>query len=160
MSFTCSCISLLKVWILSDWAEISSVVAAILVIRLFISSIDDKRLTIDSMLAFIFGTVFSACTLFCSISFLVVSASSLILPATTANPFPASPAPAASIDAFRLNRLVWLAISFISLFRYICYNLGNACGILCRKFICFCKFRHTRTKMSEFFNYIFKFFIM
>ena len=67
------------------------------------------------MLAFIFGTVFSACTLFCSISFLVVSASSLILPATTANPFPASPAPAASIDAFRLNRLVWLAISFISL---------------------------------------------
>ena len=44
---------------------------------------------------------------------LLFSASCLISSATTANPFPASPALAASIDAFRARRFVWLAISRI-----------------------------------------------
>ena len=40
----------------------------------------------------------------------VCSESVLISSATTANPFPASPALAASIDALSARRFVWLAI--------------------------------------------------
>ena len=41
------------------------------------------------------------------------SASFLISSATTVNPLPASPALAASIDAFRASKLVWSYIFFI-----------------------------------------------
>ena len=46
---------------------------------------------------------------------LVISASFLISSATTAKPFPCSPALAASMAAFRARRLVWLAILLIIL---------------------------------------------
>ena len=46
---------------------------------------------------------------------LVISASFLISSATTANPFPCSPALAASMAAFKARRLVWLAILLIIL---------------------------------------------
>ena len=46
-------------------------------------------------------------------AFLVCSESCLISSATTAKPFPASPALAASIEAFNARRLVWLEISTI-----------------------------------------------
>ena len=48
-----------------------------------------------------------------SVDFLVCSASCLIWSATTAKPLPASPALAASIDAFSASRLVWFEISRI-----------------------------------------------
>ena len=48
-----------------------------------------------------------------SVAFLLSSASFLISSATTANPFPASPALAASIAAFRANRFVCSAIELI-----------------------------------------------
>ena len=41
------------------------------------------------------------------------SAKEPISEATTANPFPASPARAASMEAFNANRFVWSAISSI-----------------------------------------------
>ncbi len=44
------------------------------------------------------------------VSFCVSSASSLISPATTAKPFPASPALAASTEAFSARRFVWREI--------------------------------------------------
>mgnify|MGYP002508188642 CR=1 FL=1 len=47
------------------------------------------------------------------IEVLLCSASALISPATTEKPLPASPALAASMDAFRLRRLVLLAMLFI-----------------------------------------------
>ena len=43
------------------------------------------------------------------------SAKEPISEATTANPFPASPARAASMEAFNANRFVWSAISSIVL---------------------------------------------
>ena len=43
------------------------------------------------------------------------SARVLISPATTAKPFPASPARAASMEALRARRLVWDAISRMTL---------------------------------------------
>ena len=46
----------------------------------------------------------------CSVEFFVCSASCLICSATTANPRPASPALALSIDAFSARRFVWLEI--------------------------------------------------
>ncbi|MNI78079.1 hypothetical protein D3C73_1344270 [compost metagenome] len=57
--------------------------------------------------------------------FCVSSASFLISPATTAKPLPCSPARAASIEALRESRLVWLAISEImaakpAIFLYSC----------------------------------------
>ena len=50
-----------------------------------------------------------------SISLPVVSLNFLISSATTANPFPLSPALAASIEALRDRRFVWDAISLIAL---------------------------------------------
>ena len=56
-----------------------------------------------------------------AVRLLVWSASCLISSATTANPFPTSPARAASIDALRARRFVWLEIAFIpSITSFIC----------------------------------------
>ena len=49
----------------------------------------------------------------CSVDTLVISASWRISSATTANPFPCSPARAASMDAFNASILVWFAIEMI-----------------------------------------------
>ena len=48
-----------------------------------------------------------------TVASLVCPASDWISPATTANPLPASPALAASIEAFKLRRLVWLVMELI-----------------------------------------------
>ena len=48
-----------------------------------------------------------------AVIFCVSSASFLISSATTANPFPASPALAASMDAFSASRFVWEEIELI-----------------------------------------------
>lgn len=50
-----------------------------------------------------------------SVEFLDCSARFLISSATTVNPLPASPALAASIDAFKANKFVLFAISLIVL---------------------------------------------
>ena len=65
-------------------------------------------------------TEFICCILF-AVS-LLESASWRISSATTANPFPASPALAASIDAFNARRLVWLDILKISLVRLLTWS--------------------------------------
>ena len=72
------------------------------------------------MLSLIFGSVSAACLSFTSISSLVEEARVQISPAATAKPLPISPALATSILAFRLNRLVLLAIPamFWLLFTY------------------------------------------
>ena len=49
----------------------------------------------------------------CTAASALCAASAPTSPATTANPFPASPALAASIDAFSASRFVWSAISSI-----------------------------------------------
>ena len=51
----------------------------------------------------------------CSVALDVWLARLLTSPATTAKPFPASPARAASMVAFSAKRLVWLAMSLIRL---------------------------------------------
>ena len=48
----------------------------------------------------------------------------LICSATTEKPFPASPALAASIDAFSARRLVWLEI--LSIFPVSCFTVANS----------------------------------
>ena len=48
-----------------------------------------------------------------AVRFCVSSASCLISSATTANPFPASPALAASMEAFSASRFVWEEIELI-----------------------------------------------
>ena len=50
--------------------------------------------------------------------------------ATTANPFPASPALAASMEAFRARRFVWLEI--LSIFPVSCFTVENSSLKLCR----------------------------
>ena len=90
------------------WADISSVVAAMLAILAFISSICLSRSLIDWMLELILGIVFSASFWLFSIWFFVDSERFLISLATTAKPLPASPALAASM----------LALSERSLLRY------------------------------------------
>ena len=58
----------------------------------------------------------------------LAAASWLISEATTANPFPASPARAASMDAFNASRFVWLAIfkmSFVRLSTWLTLLLSS-----------------------------------
>ena len=55
-----------------------------------------------------------------------------ISPATTAKPFPASPALAASMDAFNDNRFVWLVMS------KICFAISSICVRDCRLTIASC----------------------
>ena len=57
-------------------------------------------------------------------------ASLLISSATTANPLPASPALAASIEALRESRLVWLEILIISSTRLLIFSTFLASSIL------------------------------
>ena len=66
----------------------------------------------------------------------VWAASVPISPATTANPFPASPALAASIEAFNASRFVWLEISRIACVNWLIFSTAFACSMAASVFCC------------------------
>ncbi len=72
------------------------------------------------------------------VALVVLSANFLTSSATTANPLPASPALAASIAALRAKRLVWSAISLITVnISPICEELSKSLLIVSYKCVVF-----------------------
>ena len=78
---------------------------------------------------------------------LVISANFFISSATTANPLPCSPALAASIEAFKASKLVWLAILLIMLVILLISLklLTNSLILLYVSSFCFCRVSTTVT---------------
>ena len=102
-------------------ATISSELAAKLEILSFTLSIIAIKLSASLLMSFNALLTSFLLALLSMAASLLESDKLLICSATTAKPFPASPALAASIEAFKESRLVWLAISVILLFFPLAY---------------------------------------
>ncbi len=100
---------------------------------------------IRSFVEFISSTVFSdSCLRFSIICLISPAASSdcdasfCISDATTANPFPASPALADSIEAFNAKRLVWSISNECSCFSNLANRFISKLNLICNLINCFC----------------------